>query len=155
MFSPVGNILRCCAALLTSGALLMSTGCGVGERANQCNALARQVNQALKPVKEFTDEHPELSRGSGAPADYGELGKRYTQVSEAAKAMELQDDRIIDLRDDYAKLYEETATTCGSLQKAREANDAAARVRATHELKRLERREDSLLKRANALCEPR
>ncbi|MGE0325499.1 MAG: hypothetical protein AB7K71_14930 [Polyangiaceae bacterium] len=155
MTSRLRNNLRRCMTLFTWGALLVNSGCGIGERANQCNALARKVNEALKPVKEFTTEHPELSHGSGAPEDYAELAKRYAQLSETAKATELEDDRIIELRDDYGILYEQTSTACADLQASREKNDLTARARAVRELKRLERREESLFNRANALCEPR
>lgn len=137
------------------GAVLLCTSCSAGERATQCNLLARQVNQALRPVKEYTAERPQLSRGNATPEEYSELAARYSALSKATRAAELSDERIVDLRDDYAALFEDTASASTNLQKARADNDLTARSRAVSELKRLERREDSLLKRADALCEPR
>lgn len=133
----------------------MSGGCGVGERANQCNALARQVNEALAPVKQQLDEHPELARGSGAPEHYAELARRYTTLSQSTGAAQVDDPRIVDLRDDFVKLFEETSDACGDLGQSRSKNDLSARARAVRELKRLERRQESLLRTAKALCEPR
>ncbi len=142
-------------SLLLVGALLVSGGCSAGERATQCNLLAKQVNQGLAPLKQHIDAHPELARGSAAPEDYADLAARYSSLSESTKVTPLADPRIVELRDDYAKLFEETSDACTNLKDARANDNASAQSRAELELKRLARRQDSLLKQTKALCEPR
>jgi hypothetical protein len=129
------------AALM--GAALIAFGLGCDGKINQCNRLIDVINKEQGPLKNLKGNDPE---------ELKKLAETLDGVGSKVKAVELNDDKLVAFRDDYAKMAEDLAATSRETAEALASNDPKKAGEAAKKMNSFTPRETELVDNINKYC---
>ena len=118
-------------------------GMGCDGKIPQCNRLIEVINNEQKPLKNLKGENPE---------ELKKLAETLDGVAGKVKAVELEDEKLVGFRDEYAKMAEDLAGTSRETAEALASNDPKKAAEAAKKMNSFTPRETELVDEINKYC---
>jgi len=130
----------------TALALLLLAGLGAGcdGKIAQCNRLIDAINKAQAPMKKQAKNDPKV---------LSKIETNALSLAKKVRAVELKDEKLIALRDSYAKMAEELASTAKDTAKVFAEGDAKKAEEARKNMGKFGPRETKLVAEMNGYCQ--
>ena len=118
-------------------------GMGCDGKINQCNRLIEVINKEQAPLKNLKGNDPE---------ELKKLAETLDGVAGKVKSVELEDEKLVGFRDDYAKMAEDLAATSRETAEALASNDPKKAGEAAKKMNGFTPRETELVDNINKYC---
>jgi len=131
------------ASVMLAGALLLAGCCG--SRIAECNKFVGVINKNSEAIKKGADK---LNSSKRTPPDIAEFAKSIEQAGDEAKAVELKDETLRGLANQYREMLEKYAAAAKNMN----STEPGAQNKAQAELTSIDATEAALINKVNAYC---
>jgi len=140
--SPLAtHLVRPAVAFAALATLAAVTGCD--SKIAQCNRLIDVINKEQAPLKKETGNEPKALQ---------ELASTLDDVSAKVKAVQVEDAKLVEFRDQYATMASDLAVASRETAKAIESKDSAVAREAAKKMSSFSPRESELVNSINNYC---